>query len=399
MLVKLFIYLAAVLPAVLAAPRYKCYNPEPTTGVPTQTVTQTTIQTTIQTTAEITTQTATPYPSPEPQTPVYLNWTTVSGYFLQDETTTDPNGFDYISTNFGLIDRAYDSDAEFDPNGEKSQWQRFAHHIGELNKNSDASTEYKVLLMARHGEGWHNAAESYYGTPAWNCYWGQLSGNGTAVWEDPHLTPAGELEAIKANDFWRKQIDEHKQPAPESFYTSPLSRCTVTANLTFANLGFDNFYPIVKEFLREGVSIRTCDHRPSKTYITNMFPFYKFEEGFAELDPLYDGVKYETSEAQDLRNFNGLTDVFTKDKNTWISFTAHSGEITSLLRVLGHRAFRLATGQAIPVLVKVVSNLPKSTTTTIAPWTTPTVCPAPPVTSIANQGCVCTATATPTTTI
>jgi hypothetical protein len=27
---------------------------------------------------------------------------------------------------------------------------------------------YKVLFMGRHGEGFHNAAESYYGTPAWN---------------------------------------------------------------------------------------------------------------------------------------------------------------------------------------------------------------------------------------
>lgn len=22
--------------------------------------------------------------------------------------------------------------------------------------------------MGRHGEGWHNAAETFYGTPAWN---------------------------------------------------------------------------------------------------------------------------------------------------------------------------------------------------------------------------------------
>lgn len=22
--------------------------------------------------------------------------------------------------------------------------------------------------MGRHGDGWHNAAEAYYGTPAWN---------------------------------------------------------------------------------------------------------------------------------------------------------------------------------------------------------------------------------------
>ncbi len=27
---------------------------------------------------------------------------------------------------------------------------------------------YKLLVMGRHGQGFHNAAESYYGTPAWN---------------------------------------------------------------------------------------------------------------------------------------------------------------------------------------------------------------------------------------
>lgn len=32
--------------------------------------------------------------------------------------------------------------------------------------------------------------------------------------------------------------------------------------------------------------------------------------------------------------------------------TAHSGAITSILRVVGHRPFRLATGAVIPVFVK-----------------------------------------------
>lgn len=28
--------------------------------------------------------------------------------------------------------------------------------------------QYKVLFIGRHGEGYHNAAESYFGIPAWN---------------------------------------------------------------------------------------------------------------------------------------------------------------------------------------------------------------------------------------
>jgi hypothetical protein len=34
--------------------------------------------------------------------------------------------------------------------------------------NKRRGIQYKVLFMGRHGEGWHNAAESFYGTPAWN---------------------------------------------------------------------------------------------------------------------------------------------------------------------------------------------------------------------------------------
>lgn len=228
------------------------------------------------------------------------------------------------------------------------------------------------------------------------CYWGLLDGNGTAIWNDPLLTTAGEAESIKAHNFWRTQISEQKQPAPESFYTSPLARCTTTVNTTFNGLGLDNFFPIVKEYLREGISIRTCDHRSSKTYIANMFPWYRFEAGFAELDPLFNGVDYETSEAQAKRNKELLDELFTTDKNTWLSFTAHSGEIGSLLGVLKHRPFRLATGQAIPVLVKAVTfrkpeNFPP--TSTIVSWTQPSTCTALPVQSVDGK-CVCPAATT-----
>lgn len=70
--------------------------------------------------------------------------------------------------NFGLINRSYDGDAEYDPGHKKTQWQRFGHHVFRLNRESGKNVQYKVLYMARHGEGFHNVAESFYGTPAWN---------------------------------------------------------------------------------------------------------------------------------------------------------------------------------------------------------------------------------------
>ena len=78
--------------------------------------------------------------------------------------------------NFGLIDRKYPTDGKFDPHGTKSQWQRFARLLKALNHCRDReSVRYKILFMGRHGQGYHNVAETYYGTPAWNVRAGLLA--------------------------------------------------------------------------------------------------------------------------------------------------------------------------------------------------------------------------------
>lgn len=68
------------------------------------------------------------------------------------------------------MDREYPTDKRFDPEGDKTQWERFGRWIEYLNSRcqNDGSVHYKLFFLGRHGEGWHNAAESFYGTPAWN---------------------------------------------------------------------------------------------------------------------------------------------------------------------------------------------------------------------------------------
>jgi broad specificity phosphatase PhoE len=124
-----------------------------------------------------------------------------------------------------------------------------------------------------------------------------------------------------------------------------------------------------------------------------MFPTYQFEPGFTETDELWRATESETDAAFGARAKAVLDDVFTTDKkSTWISITAHSGAVAKLLEALNHRPFRLATGQIIPVLVtaEVIEKQPTPTFEAHEPYST---CDAPPVTSIAGQGCVC-ATAT-----
>ncbi|KAG8525462.1 uncharacterized protein KY384_009106 [Bacidia gigantensis] len=259
-----------------------------------------------------------------------IGYSTVTAYFVQDDNSTNATSFDFRTTNFGLINRTYDDYS--DGGGKKTQWQLFAKEVSKLQHRAQNHVHYKVLFLGRHGEGFHNAAEAFYGTPAWNCYYSILNGNDTVTWADAELTPTGINQALANNKFWASEIETQKIPNPNSFYTSPLTRCLATANLTFSGLKLKHpFIPTVKELLREGISGHTCDRRGSKSYIHANFPTYEFEEGFAETDQLWEALHGETSVDQTIRSKTILDDIFTHDKSTYISITSHSGEIASIL--------------------------------------------------------------------
>ena len=264
----------------------------------------------------------------------HINYTTVTGYFLQDDPSTNATTFNFTTTNFGLINRTYPCESSA-PGSHRTQWQQFKRQVSQLNRYAPRGVEYKVLYLGRHGNGYHNAAETYYGTPAWNCYYSLQDGNSTVTWADAQLTPLGVDQALAAHHFWISEIETQKIPTPQSYYTSPLTRCLQTANLTFSGLPLPRdhpFIPEVKEFFREGISGHTCDRRQSKTYIRNTFPSYRIEPGFTETDQLWEALHAETSTDQDIRSRKVLDDVFSSDDSTYISITSHSGEIASLLR-------------------------------------------------------------------
>ncbi|OOQ86498.1 phosphoglycerate mutase family protein [Penicillium brasilianum] len=280
-----------------------------------------------------------------------FKFSTVPGYFLQDEPTTDPDTFDYSSQNFGLIAKEYDSEIE---NSHETQWQRFTQHITHLNETASPQTKYKVLFLGRHGEGVHNVAERRYGTKAWDEYWSLLDGDEYGTWLDAHLTEVGISQAQTAHDTWAQQL-ETGIPAPQSYYVSPLHRCCQTAQVTFEGLDLpltSPFQPLVKELLRETMGEHTCDRRSTKSAIAADFPRYRFEPGFTEEDELWDPKVREADEHRDQRLLDLLNDIFATDENVFLSLTAHSGAITSILEVIGHRRFPLATGAVIPVVVK-----------------------------------------------
>lgn len=92
-------------------------------------------------------------------------YSTVSGLFLQDEPSTDPESFNYViiypqlrdrtirlinlqsASDFGLIKRSYNTDKDYDPGQKKTQWERFNQKVSELNSQAGNSVRYKVIYM------------------------------------------------------------------------------------------------------------------------------------------------------------------------------------------------------------------------------------------------------------
>ncbi|KAM0722617.1 hypothetical protein Q7P37_002058 [Cladosporium fusiforme] len=276
----------------------------------------------------------------------------VTGYFMQDDPKTDADSFDYTKHNFGLLSRSY-PDAP-STTTTQTQWQHFTSHLAHLNANAPSQTTYKLLYLARHGEGDHNVAEAQYGTQAWDDYWSKLDGDGTLYWVDAHLTSVGEQQAKDAGAFFAAQFAREKMPVPQTWIASPLMRCLRTAELEWSPLALPAFNPTIKELAREVMGEHTCDRRSSRTAIHEAYPAWPIEDGFSEEDLLWRADHRETHAEHDVRTQAFLDEVFEGEgrEASVLSLTSHSGAIASLMRVVGHREFRLGTGGMVPVLLK-----------------------------------------------
>ena len=285
----------------------------------------------------------------------HYEYETMPGYFLQSDSKTNDKTFDFKDHNFGLVDRSYESDNNIITSN-LTQWQRFNSHLTILNRNAPERTTYRLLFLGRHGQGFHNVAEAYYGMENWDCYWSLLEGNGTVTWAYAHLTQLGIDQAREARDYWATMIAEQRIVPPSSFYLSPLDRAINTAEVTFRDLPQPYTYvyrPIVKELLREGNGLHTCDRRSNRADIASRWPDVSFEDSFSEKDELWRADAREPMSEVTKRVTHLLDDIFEHDNGQIISLTAHSGAIAGLLAAIKHRSFRLQTGGVIPVLVKV----------------------------------------------
>ncbi|KAG1868109.1 phosphoglycerate mutase [Suillus tomentosus] len=269
----------------------------------------------------------------------HRSYEVIKGFFEQEVGAGYGQG-KALPARFGLIDPSDD------------RWRTFKQRIDQLNTSSPVSTQYKVFFVGRHGEGFHNVAEAKYGTEKWNSYWSKKNGDGELIWgPDPELTTLGQEQAKAAHNAW-KQERKFDIPLPGKLYCSPLTRAIHTNKITFDSIIPESQRTMIIENLRETHGVHTCDKRRTRTYIERTFPDFDIEEELVEEDELWDSQVRETHDEIDVRMRGVLDMIFDNDQEQFISFTAHGGIVSAVLRVVNHRQYILPTGGVLSMVVK-----------------------------------------------
>ncbi|KAL1683075.1 histidine phosphatase superfamily, partial [Schizophyllum commune] len=254
-------------------------------------------------------------------------------------------------------------------------WRKLLSHIHHLNATAEDGALYKLFILGRHGQGYHNLAESKYGTKAWDDYWAKLNGDDAITWgPDPELTPLGKDQARDVNAMWKQEI-QGGMPLPDFLYSSPFTRALDTLRITFGDFLGQTPKPLVLEVrrssrrndlalplefilitfqqnCREVSGVHTCDKRRTRSYIAAAFPEVDIEEGFTEEDEYYEDDVREPPESVVARARAVLVRIFEDREREFISITAHGGWINAFLTAVGRERFALPTGGVLPLIVK-----------------------------------------------
>ena len=129
-----------------------------------------------------------------------------------------------VLPRLGLIDKSH------------LRWSTFRSSLAGLQKDADEGTSYKLFYLQRHGQGWHNVAESHYGTQNWDAHYSKLYTDGNMTWgPDPPLTTLGISQALDVNHVWHAELALDDPPRlPDAVWTSPLRRAAEYVVVDFA---------------------------------------------------------------------------------------------------------------------------------------------------------------------
>ncbi|ORY83026.1 histidine phosphatase superfamily [Protomyces lactucae-debilis] len=208
-------------------------------------------------------------------------------------------------------------------------------------EESSSGQPHRLVLLGRHGQGYHNVAEAKYGTKAWDDYWSKQNGSGDGlVWgPDAKLTEHGKKQAARLHCRLT-----HEGPGIGAWYASPLSRALETSSILS-----DKHNTTILEDLREVSGVHTCDMRSTKSQISSRFP-WALATGLTEADETWQSDIRESDKHVQARA-DGVARMLLSHSAQVISATTHSGFIRNFLKAVNHRETPIDTAGLIPLVL------------------------------------------------
>ncbi|AGO10202.1 AaceriAEL304Cp [[Ashbya] aceris (nom. inval.)] len=223
---------------------------------------------------------------------------------------------------------------------------RFVHAQSWEELFASVPSDAKLLILHRHAEGFHNAAERRYGKEAWDDYWSKLDGDEHGIWADAQLTPKGQQQASAASEQVGALV--RALGVPERLYSSPLRRCLETFIEAWAPVAQHISEPAidlhVREGLRETLGVHTCDRRVPHSQAVAVYQGHRlanstlqlhYEAYYPEPDMLWSPTHRETTEEIHDRVTKALDRILDRPER-YIFVTAHSEMMVAALHALHH---------------------------------------------------------------
>lgn len=268
------------------------------------------------------------------------------------ESNSDYFSYDGISHDQPVLEHF---GRKFTKDTKDTRWSTLWSDIDTLNNNDDGDV-YKVIFLGRHALATNSSLTEW-------------DDDNDTVWAqdiplvDSPLTQDGYLQAFNVLSKWQEEnsLDAGKCIGiPDISYVSPMTRALVTNSITFSPQlnasGGPTIQTVVHENCREQVSRKgdEVEHRRSKRCISEMFPKFTMEDGFADDDPLW-GTK-ETSDDVTNRATDILDSIFDDDNDdkNFVSITGHGGINSSILGIVGldNLKAKVHHGGVIPFICK-----------------------------------------------
>lgn len=253
-----------------------------------------------------------------------------------------------------------------------SDWKHLYNSIPEDTEDK----EYKLLLVARHGQGYHNQAIKRYGEKMWREKWSILEGDEYGEWLDSKLTAVGQTQVSDTGEYVLSPIIDQLGFFPHIFISSPMRRCLETFIGSWSHVLSKEEYKVtgiddkvvnveIYENLRETLNSHPCNKRIEHSKVVKEYQDYQlasghvlhwqYEDCYVEKDALWKSDWIEEDRVMDNRIDQAMKEIMEEcpREKRFISITCHSKVIESLLRVTEHPAVhKLDTAKVVGLVVE-----------------------------------------------